>query len=189
MRETIAVNEGIFLRPPVNSDVPCLVGALKEREIYERTIMIPYPYTEEDGRGFIELTSKRLDEFGHAMDWGIYKKNEGLIGMIGFYGKSKETPDVDGIGYWLAKPYWNQGIMAQVLKKITELGFEKYGFKRLEMPIFSSNQASCRVAEKCGYRHEKDLPAACQKDGKAIDAKLYVIDNRLKGSKRSQGRV
>jgi [ribosomal protein S5]-alanine N-acetyltransferase len=185
LRETIAINENVYLCPPVDSDIPNFVSALKEREIYERTIMIPYPYTEEDGRGFVELTSKRRDEFGHAMDWGIYKKNEGLIGMIGFYGKSKETPEVDGIGYWLAKPYWNQGIMTMALGKITKLGFEKYGFKRLEMPIFSLNRASCRVAEKCGYHFEKDLPAACQKDGKSIDARLYVVDFGLKEMEQS----
>ena len=176
MKEIIPIDEEIELGFPSLNDVPALVRALEDHEIHERTILIPFPYSKKDGKAFVEICSHRRAEFGHALDWGIYKENEGLIGMIGFYGKSKETPGVDGIGYWLAKPYWNQGIMTKVLGKVTRLGFERYGFKRLEMPIFSLNQASCRVAEKCGYRHEKDLPAACQKDGKAIDAKLYVID-------------
>ena len=185
MKEIIPIDEEIELGFPSLKDVPALVRRLEDREIYERTIMIPFPYSEKDGNEFIELCSQRRVEFGHAMDWGIYKKNEGLIGMIGFYGKSKETPEVDGVGYWLAKLYWNQGIMTKVLGKITKLGFEKYGFKRLEMPIFSLNQASCRVAEKCGYRYEKDLPAAYQKDEKSIDARLYVMDFGLKEREQS----
>ena len=39
------------------------------------------------------------------------------------------------------------------------------------------NKASCRVAEKCGYKFEKLVPAAYEKDGKKIDGKLYAIEN------------
>lgn len=162
------------MRPPNESDVSAIVSALQDREIYERTIMIPFPYGENDGKGFVELCSERCVQYGHSLDWGIYKQEAGLIGMIGFNGAPKASADAERVGYWLAKPYWNQGIMTRVLKKVTEMGFKEYGFKRLEMPIFSFNVASCRVAEKCGYRHEKDLPAAYEKDGQLVDAKLYV---------------
>jgi len=113
------------------------------------------------------------------MDWGIFEINEGLIGMISFDGESKLNPAIERIGYWLAKPYWNQGIMTRVLKRITTLGFKDHGFSRLEASIFSFNRASCRVAVKCGFRHVEDLPAAYQKDGSPIDAKLYVVDNEM----------
>lgn len=174
-RETIPIDKEIFLLFPLESDIPNIVTALQDREIYENTVMIPYPYTEEDGKKFIEFCDEKRKDFGRTMEWGIHKNKQGLIGMIGFHGRSKDNPEVEEVGYWLAKPYWNQGIMTKVLKKITEFGFEKYGFKRLEMPIFSFNKASIRVAEKCGYHHEKDLHNAYQKDGKSIDAKLFVL--------------
>ncbi len=65
--------------------------------------------------------------------------------------------------------------MTKVLKLITERGFKEYKLKRIEMNIFSTNKASCRVAEKCGYKFEKLIPAAYEKDGKKIDTKLYAI--------------
>lgn len=176
MKAVIPIDESLELRPPNPSDVPALVRALADREIYERTIMIPFPYSEKDGNEFVEICSQRCSRYGHPMDWGIYKRGTGLIGMIGFTEAINAITDTKGVGYWLAKSYWGQGIMAQALRKITELGFSQYGFKRLEMPIFSFNIASCRVAEKCGYHYEKDLPATYQKDGKTIDAKLYVIN-------------
>lgn len=175
MKAAIPIDESIELRQPNDLDVPALVKALADREIYERTIMIPFPYSEKDGKEFVEICSQRCAEYGHPMDWGIYRQGAGLIGMIGFNEGSNTSIDAEGVGYWLAKPYWNQGIMTRALKKVTGLGFKEYGFKRLEMPIFSFNVASCRVAEKCGYRYEKDLPAAYKKDGKTIDTKLYVI--------------
>ncbi|MFA5160240.1 MAG: GNAT family N-acetyltransferase [Candidatus Omnitrophota bacterium] len=176
MKEIISIDGGFELHPPEESDVPAIVKALQNREIYERTIMIPFPYSEKDGREFVEICSQRFFQYSHPMDWGIYKLGTGLIGMIGFTDATSVIADTKGVGYWLAKAYWGQGIMPQVLRKVTDMGFKQYGFKRLEMPIFSFNNASCRVAEKCGYRFEKDLPAAYQKGGKTIDAKLYVIN-------------
>jgi len=174
MKEIIRIDDDIELRNPDNSDIPAFVSALKDREIYERTIMIPFPYSERDGKAFVELCSQKHARDGRPMDWGIYKRGGGLIGMIGF---NEATNASVGVGYWLAKPYWGQGIMTRVLRKVTELAFKEYGFKQLEMPIFSFNIASCRVAEKCGYHFEKDLPAAYRKDGQTIDAKLYVTNN------------
>lgn len=177
MKAVILIDENIELRPPNASDVSALVKALADREIYERTIMIPFPYSEKDGNEFVEICSQRCFRYGRPMDWGIFKRGTGIIGMIGFIEPISIIADTKGVGYWLAKSYWGHGIMTRVLKKVTDLGFKEYGFKRLEMPIFSFNIASCRVAEKCGYHFEKDLPAAYQKDGKTIDAKLYVINN------------
>jgi len=176
MKEIISIDGGLELRPPNASDVSAIVSALQEREIYERTIMIPFPYGENDGKGFVELCSEKRARHGHPLDWGIHKQGAGLIGMIGFNEAPSASSGAEGVGYWLAKPYWSQGIMTRVLKKVTELGFKEYRLKRLEMPIFSFNVASCRVAEKCGYRYEKDLPAAYKKDGRSINAKLYALE-------------
>ncbi|MEI8345458.1 MAG: GNAT family protein, partial [Candidatus Omnitrophota bacterium] len=70
--------------------------------------------------------------------------------------------------------YWNQGIMTKVLMKVTDKGLKEYGFKRIEMCVFASNDASCRVAEKCDYKFERIVPCAHQKAGRSIDAKLYA---------------
>ena len=43
--------------------------------------------------------------------------------------------------------------------------------------IIHTNKASIRVAEKCGYKFEKNVPAVYEKDDKKINAKLYAIEN------------
>ena len=174
-KERIWIDEETYLLPPTESCIPTIVKLLQDKEIYDRTLQIPYPYTEKDGKKFVKSVWDRKAEFKHTMEWGIYKTREGLIGMIGFIGKSKDNPEFEELGYWLGKPYWRQGIMTKALKKLTEHGFNEYKFKRLEMRIFSFNEASCRLAEKCGYKFEKLIPAAYQKDGKSIDAKLYAM--------------
>ncbi len=175
-RETIPVDSEIFLFPPQEADIPRFVEFLREREIYERTIAIPYPYTDADGKKFIELVDEKRKEFGHSMDWGIRNTKAELIGMIGFQGKSKKDSGKEEVGFWLGKPYWGKGIMTKVIKKLTEHAFREFKYQRIEINIFSFNDASCCVAEKCGYRFEKLVPEAYQKDGKAIDAKLYAIE-------------
>lgn len=59
MKEIISIDGGLELRPPHESDVSAIVCALQEREIYERTIMVPFPYREwkikpDDLQEFIE---------------------------------------------------------------------------------------------------------------------------------------
>ncbi len=177
-REIIHVDEKIWLFFPTEKDIPSLVELLKDREIYERTCQIPYPYTEEDAKKFIDESDKKRREVNHTMQWAIRSGKTDLIGMIGFQGKSKKDPTVDEVGFWLGKAHWNQGIMTKVLKVITDRGFKEYKLKRIEMNIFSTNKSSIRVAEKCGYKFEKLVPAAYEKDGKKIDAKLYAIENQ-----------
>ena len=66
--------------------------------------------------------------------------------------------------------------MTRVVRKLTEHAFREFKYHRIEMNIFAFNDASCRVAEKAGYRFEKLVPGVCQKDGKTIDSKLYALE-------------
>lgn len=172
--DKIEVTESIFLSPPERTDIPALVLLLGDREIYERTIMIPYPYTEHDAESFIRLSQLRTKAYGKPLDWAIRAVDGMLMGMIGFHGASQYDPAREEIGYWLGKAFWNKGIMTSVLTRFAALGFETYGFERLELPVFSTNEASKRVAEKSGFRCEATLKAARMKDGAPIDVDLYV---------------
>src|ERR1044071_1453890 len=127
----IQVTDELSLSAPSEKDLLTLVECLKEREIYEHTLRIPYPYTKESALGFLALTAERSQKFGRLMDWAIRKNENELIGMIGFQGTEHFAHGSDEIGFWLAKPYWGRGIMTEAVGAFVRLAFDDYRMTRL----------------------------------------------------------
>jgi RimJ/RimL family protein N-acetyltransferase len=59
-----------------------------------------------------------------------------------------------GIGYWLLPEARGRGIATRAVELCTRWGFEKLGLHRINLAHALSNDASCRVAERCGYLYE-----------------------------------
>jgi RimJ/RimL family protein N-acetyltransferase len=171
----IQVSDDISLSALGEKDVPALVECLKDREIYDGTLRIPYPYTKEHALSFLDLVAERSQRFGRLMDWAIRRNEEELIGMIGFQGSDHFAYGSDEIGFWLAKPYWGRGIMTATIQAFVCLAFDTYRMTRLEARIFSFNKVSMRVVQKAGFRKIKTLPREYLKEGFPIDAELYAI--------------
>jgi RimJ/RimL family protein N-acetyltransferase len=78
------------------------------------------------------------------------------------------------LGYWLAKPFWNRGIGSDIVRTLTDYGFEHFGLAKLSAHVYAWNTGSCRVLEKNGYQLEGILGRHYLKDGAFHDAKLYA---------------
>jgi [ribosomal protein S5]-alanine N-acetyltransferase len=159
----------------VRGDVDSFVEHLKEKQIQDNTLIIPYPYHSSDGEWFIQHCNDEKEKHGKPMNWQIRNEDQKLIGMLSLHGKYGIGSHRDEIGYWLAKPYWNRGIMTTALRRFSDFAFGRYGIVRLEAPVFDFNLASQRVAEKAGYIYEGTLKKAYFKDGKIFDGKLYAL--------------
>ncbi|MBO7074235.1 MAG: GNAT family N-acetyltransferase [Bacteroidales bacterium] len=94
--------------------------------------------------------------FNNDSNWAIVLKATGeVIGAIG-YGPSCECelPARDNeplCGYWIAKPYWNQGICTEALKLMMDHIRKTTDIKSLISGHFVDNPASGKVMEKCGF--------------------------------------
>ena len=77
-------------------------------------------------------------------------------------------------GYWLAEPFWNQGIMSKVVIRFTEFAFETFALNRIFAEPYIENAASGRVLEKAGFVLEGTLHASAFKDEKVLDQFLYA---------------
>jgi [ribosomal protein S5]-alanine N-acetyltransferase len=169
----IKVDKNIFLSPICMKDVDRLVKYLNDKEIYDNTLLIPFPYTKEDGEYFVNLCEKKRKKYGKNTNWAIRDKNKKLIGGCGFQMKYKRNSKKDEFGYWLARPYWNKGIMTKVVNKLCEIGFKKFGLARIEATVFIHNDASGRVLEKAGFKKEGIYRKSVKKGNKLIDAIRY----------------
>lgn len=171
----IVVDNEIYLSQVNKVDIERLCIYLNDKDIYDRTLMIPYPYTIKDAEWWVLFVEESKFNNGRLTNWAIRDRNSMLIGGIGFHLKYGLDSHRDEIGYWLAKPYWNKGIMTKVVKKICQVGFEDFNLVRIEAVVFESNTPSCKVLEKAGFGYEGLLKKYVLKDSKYLDGKLFAF--------------
>lgn len=171
----LPVNDQIYLTEIKPSDKSALIQHLNGREIYDRTISIPFPYDEEDAEVWIALVAKATKRHGKPMNFAIRNEAGELIGGCGFDGLAIAKSHRAEIGYWLAKPFWGRGIMTDVVRTACEFAFSEWSLVKITAHVFSFNPASARVLEKCGFEQEGFLRKHFQKDGQFIDAKLFAL--------------
>ena len=171
----LTVNDQIHLSEIRPSDKAAYLEHLKEKEIYHRTLRIPYPYTEADAEGWLAVAAQSTRQHGQPVNWAVRNEADYLIGGIGFDGVAIGKAHLAEIGYWLAKPYWGRGIMTAVVRKVCAYGFAEFGLLKIVAHVFADNAASAKVLEKCGFQQEGYLRKHYLKDGKWLDARLFSL--------------
>jgi RimJ/RimL family protein N-acetyltransferase len=171
----IAVNDQVHLTEFRSSDRDALVAHLNDRDIYERTLRIPFPYTEADADEWLAVGAKITQQQGQPVHFVIRGPDDGLIGGCGLDGFQLGYSHRAEIGYWLAKPYWGRGIMTAVVQRVCRHAFDELGLSKITAHVFSFNAASARVLQKSGFVQEGLLREHYLKDGKLIDARLFAL--------------
>lgn len=157
------------------ADKANLVEYLNERQIYDHTLRVPHPYTEEVADRWLGIVAENTKREGRPIQWAIRETDGDLIGGCGFDGLRIGKTHRAEIGYWVARPYWGRGIMTATVRTVCEYGFAEFGLVKIVAHVFDFNLASARVLEKCGFELEGRLRKHYQKDGRYIDAKLYAL--------------
>lgn len=170
----LKINNDYFISDIRKSDASAYLEHFKEKQIYDQTLTIPFPYTESDASWWIQHIMEETKKQSRSVNWAIRRKDGLLIGGIGFHdfelGKSHRAE----LGYWLAKPYWNQGIMTGAVEKVCEFAFKEFQLIRITAHIFDFNVGSARVLEKTGFQREGCLRKYYKKDGNIFDGYLYA---------------
>ena len=162
-------NDTVTLRPLCNEDAEVIAGMLNNRRVLDNLRdMIPYPYSADDARVFICMTT----EENNNTIFGVEYKGA-LCGVIGLHGQDDIYHHSAELGYWFGEEYWGKGIATKSVQLITGYGFEVLQLKRIYSGVFSRNPASMKVLEKCGYKLEGVLRSAVIKNGTLLDEYRY----------------
>ena len=172
---TIVVNDQIHLSEFRSSDKPALVQHLNDRDIYARTLRIPFPYTDASADEWLALVAKITQQQGRPVQWAIRNAADALMGGCGFGDFQVGQSHRAEIGYWLAKPLWGRGIMTAVVQRLCQHAFEEFGLVKITAHVFPHNPASARVLEKCGFQEEGLLRKHFLKDGQFLDGRLFAL--------------
>jgi ribosomal-protein-alanine N-acetyltransferase len=168
----IPISETLFLTEIGAGDKAAFVEHLNDPEIYERTLRIPFPYTETDADKFLEVARAAAEQYGQPVHFAVRQSEGAVIGACGFDGL------VPGhraeLGYWLARPFRGQGIMTATVAAARDYALDRWKLARITAHVFSFNAPSARVLEKNGFVFEGVQRKAFLKDGRFLDARAYA---------------
>lgn len=69
------------------------------------------------------------------------------------------------LGYWLAEPYWGQGLMCEAVEVLLWHAFVYMGCSALWCGYLEGNSRSRRVQEKCGFLYSHSVENRPQSSG------------------------
>lgn len=135
----------LVLRQPARSDATRLARFLDNFAVSGNLSRVPYPYRLSDAKGW--LRTWRADcpmvETGFTIDL----PGEGLIGHVGFHLDHRGPV----IGYWLAQPFWNRGLMSEAVRAAVDWFFAAGEHEVLYSGVFHFNKASLAIQRKLGF--------------------------------------
>lgn len=123
------------LRPLCDGDAPDLARLIGEWEVVRMLAHPPYPYTIEAAQTYLATAQERPWEFAIVGDR--------FMGVIGI---------TDHLGYWLGKPYWSQGFMAEAARALVGSYFAHTQSPSISSGAFADNPRSQAVLRKLGFR-------------------------------------
>ncbi len=170
----INLNSGFAITDIQPSDRDAYVEHLQVKAIHDQTLNIPYPYTQADADHWIQRVADETARLGRSVNWSIRHPDGTVVGGIGFTGLDPGVSHRAELGYWLARPYWGQGIMTEAVKAVMAFAFDSFDLVRITAHVFAFNQGSARVLEKAGFQLEGHLRKHYLKNGVLVDGKLYA---------------
>jgi RimJ/RimL family protein N-acetyltransferase len=166
---------GVRLEPLSAEHVEGL-NALAHDPDVQRNTYVPSPPPADFGRTWLERYEQGRED-GTKEGFAIVDAEDGdFLGIAVAVRIDKEANEAE-LGYILSPEARGRGAATEGLRLLTEWGFDR-GFERLELRVDGSNDASKRVAERCGYTHEGVLRSVYFKEGRRSDLFIY---SRLPG--------
>ncbi|WP_281990923.1 GNAT family N-acetyltransferase [Aquimarina aggregata] len=130
---------------------------------------VPNPFKLKDAKEFITIQLKKKPAHRKLIYW----RNQ-FVGEIGIDIKEDVFKLSAEIGYFIAEPFWGNGIATKAIKLMSDYTFNNFNIIRIEAGVFDFNKSSMRVLEKNNFHLESIKKNAVLKNGKIIDDYLWI---------------
>jgi [ribosomal protein S5]-alanine N-acetyltransferase len=163
----------LLLRPFTSADAANVARLAGAREIASTTLNIPHPYELSMAEEWIGRRSVGLEEETHVGYALTFLASGELVGGIGL------SPTLEHrraeLGYWIAVPYWGQGLCTEAAAEMVRFGFEDLDLHRIMARHLERNPASGRVMQKLGMTQEGCMRQHILKWGQFEDVVFYGL--------------
>jgi RimJ/RimL family protein N-acetyltransferase len=148
------VDDLVLLRPWSEDDVQDGVMAFSDATVQRFSWPHEAPYTEVDARRFFDdqlEARRRGEELNFALAGPAAPGS--VLGGASLYGVDLRRRCA-AVGYWLRPEARGRGVATHAVRLLAGWAFDALGVARLELSCSPDNEASQRVAERCGFVRE-----------------------------------
>lgn len=142
----------LILRSFEDKDVNDLVEGLNNIEVSKWMAGVPFPYTEEDAKNFIEGAKKNEENVKIALAI-VLKENNKVIGGTEIRNINKKDGTAGG-GIWLNEKYQKNGYGTEAFSARNKYCFDVLKLRRIDNGYFKGNEKSRKMQLKLGYKDE-----------------------------------
>lgn len=125
---------------------------------------------------FLTYITKALREYAEnqTMVCAIFYHDE-LVGNVSLHNIDQDSKSAE-IGYWISKDFQGKGIVSRVVKKIIEVGRQKYALESFYIEAAMENTASRAVCERLGATLVEENAKPSELHGREVLHAIYRID-------------
>jgi RimJ/RimL family protein N-acetyltransferase len=148
--------ERVFLRCYRPGDGPGYYQAVRANwdHLYE---FLPPDLMSWQNESDAEITVRRLMadwQLRHLFIFGLWDKETGAyVGETYLANADWQVPCIE-LGYFVLKESTGKGIATEAARATIQFAFQHLKVLRVELQCAADNEASIRVAERCGFQHE-----------------------------------
>ncbi|MFF3732631.1 GNAT family N-acetyltransferase [Streptomyces sp. NPDC002476] len=158
-RTTALAADALLLRPWLPDDLPDVIKAFRDPSM--RTMLRTRVTDAAEAERWLRRQQEGR-ESGTRFAFAVVDRASAgeLVGNVAFSRPALDATSGE-VGYWTAPWARGRGVAPQALGALTDWVFEAFaedGLVRLDLLHRVDNDASCRVAEKCGYDLAEVLP-------------------------------
>ncbi|MFK4098540.1 GNAT family N-acetyltransferase [Streptomyces sp. NPDC019531] len=148
---TLALPDGLELRPWRPADATALVTASHDPAISQWNLLPAL--TQEDARLRIGRMRERWETETGAV-WAVADPDSGeVLGLAAWINVDLRRGRAE-VAYWVLPAVRGTGVAVEAVHRLTGWALHDLGLHRLTLCHAVANKASCRVAEKTGFRLE-----------------------------------
>lgn len=166
-----ARTERLLLRPGWREDAPALFQAMCDPRVVRNLAQAPWPYTIEHATAFLMRERGPLDT--SAL---IFLRTAAEPRLVGGIGVQRLPSGEDELGYWVARPFWGQGIATEAGRAVIANARHSLRLKRLVSGHFLDNPASGRVLAKLGFKPGATTMRYSAGRGAEVPCKLFELE-------------
>ncbi len=164
--------ERLILRPVQKSDAEAITTLINNWDVARMLARVPFPYTLEDARSFLEKADRFPQENGACVFAVTQKTDQVFKGVIGL---DPHDTGVFELGYWLGEPYWGQGFASEAARAIVDFAFEVLNIDRLNASHADDNPASGNVLKKVGFEPYGKEPKESVARSELVDSTMVTL--------------
>ncbi len=150
--------QDIKIRHSEDSDIPCIKAIYEGPNAYSGTLQLPHPS--------LKKWESRLQTSREGFYSLVAVQGNEIIGQIGFdISPNPRRKHVGYIGMAVKDAHQGKGVGNKLLEAVIDLADNWLNLKRIELSVFTENNAAVHLYKKHGFTIEGESPAYAFRNG------------------------